>query len=317
MDTSSAPIQAWGHALLHATWCLNRVATKSLGYITPYEYARGETPDLSILQFKFWEQLFYLDPLSRFPQPSERPGRFLGIADYVGDAMTYWILNEKEQVIARSCVRKVDDDKRVNIRAQEHMPQGILKDNKDRRWTKEAKPEEQKYEKYEEDEDAEYDFGTQKDDVENIYEDIINNNNQHEESILVLDKVITHRYAKKGGQIDLNILWKDGSSTWEKLALFRRDYPMAIAEYVRRKKVYRTRGFKWVPKFIKENQMIAKGTIKNCIATVRKSKRVIREQRTSGKRYQYGIEIPRHVAHALQLDEENNNHRWRDAMAKE
>ncbi|MGH7973894.1 MAG: hypothetical protein ACREBR_00110, partial [bacterium] len=132
MDTSCAPVKAWSHALMHAAWCLNRLATKSLGYITPYEYARGETPDLSVLQFNFWEQLYYLDPLSRFPQPSERPGRFLGIADYIGDAMTYWILNEKNQIIARSCVRPVDDEKRINIRALERMPKSILKEDMQR-----------------------------------------------------------------------------------------------------------------------------------------------------------------------------------------
>ncbi|MGH7955328.1 MAG: hypothetical protein ACREOZ_05140 [Gloeomargaritales cyanobacterium] len=45
MDQLAAPEQTWGHALLHSLWCLNRVATKSLGYVTPYEYAIGETPD--------------------------------------------------------------------------------------------------------------------------------------------------------------------------------------------------------------------------------------------------------------------------------
>ncbi|MGH3054321.1 MAG: hypothetical protein ACRDL7_05015, partial [Gaiellaceae bacterium] len=136
MDSTSADTKAWGFALLHAVWCLNRVATKSLGYITPYEYAIGETPDISALQFMFWQPLFYLDPLSRFPQPTERGGRFLGIAEYVGDAMTYWILGENEQVIARSCVRAVDDNVRVNWRAKEKIPKGILKDDEHCRWTK-------------------------------------------------------------------------------------------------------------------------------------------------------------------------------------
>ncbi|MGH7954585.1 MAG: reverse transcriptase domain-containing protein [Gloeomargaritales cyanobacterium] len=66
-----------------------------------------------------------------------------------------------------------------------------------------------------------------------------------------------------------------------------------------------------------ENKLLAKATIKNCTATVRKSKRVMRELRTSGKKYQFGIEVPKSVAHALKLDQENKNHRWRDAMTKE
>ncbi|MGH7955007.1 MAG: hypothetical protein ACREOZ_03515, partial [Gloeomargaritales cyanobacterium] len=317
MDISNAPTKAWGYAILHSVWCLNRTATKNLGYITPYEFARGETPDISVLQFEFWESLFYLDPLSRFPQPTEQGGRFLGIAEYVGDAMTYWILSDTNQVIARSCVRRIDESKRKNTRAIENLPAGILKDNRDRRWTKQEKESvENKVAINENEEDAEYDYGTMKENIENIYEDIINNADQHEELLLELDHIVTHRHGK-GGNIELEILWKNGETKWEKLSVFRHDYPMAIADYARKMKLYKMRGFKWVQKFIKENQILAKATIKNCVATVRKSKRVMRELRTSGKKYQYGIEIPRNVAHALQLDDENRNHRWRDAMAKE
>ncbi|MGH3054113.1 MAG: hypothetical protein ACRDL7_03945, partial [Gaiellaceae bacterium] len=136
IDSSSAPEQSWGHSLLHAVWCLNRIAIQSLGYITPYEYLVGDTPDILALQFSFWEPLFYLDPLSHFPQPSERAGRFLGIAEYVGDAMTYWVLNEQKQVIARSCVRPINDSVRLNERAKKNIPLGILKTGDDCHWSK-------------------------------------------------------------------------------------------------------------------------------------------------------------------------------------
>ena len=78
-----APNKAWGFALLYAIWCLNHTVIKSLGYITPHEYIFGDTPDLSVLQFEFWEKLLYLDPLSKFPKSREKIGRFLGITDYV------------------------------------------------------------------------------------------------------------------------------------------------------------------------------------------------------------------------------------------
>ncbi|MGH3055170.1 MAG: hypothetical protein ACRDL7_09360, partial [Gaiellaceae bacterium] len=195
LDMSSAPIKAWGHALLHAVWCLNRIAIDSLGYITPYEYLIGETPDLSILQFEFWEPLLYLDPLSRFPQPSEKGGRFLGIAEYVGDSMTYWILPENEQSIARSCVRAVDDNVRINRRAKDRIPNGILKTNDERRWTKSKNEEDDQSVNSKSDDDTEYDFGMINDNIENIYQDIINDQDRGEEYLLQLDKVISHRYA--------------------------------------------------------------------------------------------------------------------------
>ncbi|MGH7955327.1 MAG: hypothetical protein ACREOZ_05135, partial [Gloeomargaritales cyanobacterium] len=242
--------------------------------------------------------------------------------------LTYWILSENEQIIARSCVRPIDDDVRENQRAKKKIP-GIPKANEDRNWTKtetydsneaceednvDASPDERMLGEIE---NAEYDYGTMKEDIENVYEDILNAEDHHDEQIMKLDHIVTHRYAGRGGNIELNVQWMNGELTWEKMSLFRSNYPMAIAEYARKHKLYKSRGFKWIPKFIKEQQMLAKATIKSCIATVRKSKRVMRELRTSGKRYQYGVELPRSVSHALELDSQNNNHRWRDAIAKE
>lgn len=60
--------------------------------------------------------------------------------------------------------------------------------------------------------------------------------------------------------------------------------------------------------------MARKATNKNCVASVRKSERVMREFRTSGKKY--GVELPCNVSQALQLNAKNNHH-WRDAMSKE
>ncbi|MGH3053510.1 MAG: hypothetical protein ACRDL7_00855, partial [Gaiellaceae bacterium] len=97
----------------------------------------------------------------------------------------------------------------------------------------------------------------------------------YEEQLLQLDKIVSHRYADKGRQIELKILWKNGQETYEKLSVFRRDYPMAVAEYAREKKLFQLLGFKWVSKFLKVQKLIAKMTRTIYVATVRKSKRVL------------------------------------------
>ena len=77
---------------------------KSLGYHTPHEYLFGETPNLLALQFAFWEQIIY-SILTKMPETKEKIGQFLGIADYVGNALTYWLyVPETGQIIAWSCV---------------------------------------------------------------------------------------------------------------------------------------------------------------------------------------------------------------------
>jgi hypothetical protein len=42
--------------------------------------------------FYWFEPVLYLDPVSKFPETTERPGYFVGFADNVGDALTFKIL---------------------------------------------------------------------------------------------------------------------------------------------------------------------------------------------------------------------------------
>ena len=52
---------------------------------------------------------------------------------------------------------------------------------------------------------------------------------------------------------------------------------------------------------------------------LRKRDRYVRaaRKRKLNNRYKYGVEIPRNVKHALELDRNNGNTFWRDAIAKE
>jgi hypothetical protein len=56
--------------------------------------------------FYWFEPVLYLDPVSKFPETTERPGYFVGFADNVGDALTFKILkNDLVTVLHRSVVR--------------------------------------------------------------------------------------------------------------------------------------------------------------------------------------------------------------------
>ena len=56
---------------------------------TPIEMAFGLTPDISaLIQFSFFQPIYFLDGTQPFPSSKELPGRFLGLADSAGDALT-------------------------------------------------------------------------------------------------------------------------------------------------------------------------------------------------------------------------------------
>ena len=76
--------------------------------MTPIQYQQGVTPDISVylLQFTFWEPILYLDHEAVWPSSTERAGRWIGVAHAIGDALTYWILEDQSKhIMARSVVR--------------------------------------------------------------------------------------------------------------------------------------------------------------------------------------------------------------------
>jgi len=83
--------------------------------MTPIQYQRGVTPDISAyLQFTFWQPVLYLDHESEWPSSKERSGRWIGLAQGIGDTLTFWILDDQsKQILARSVVRPFTKNLRV------------------------------------------------------------------------------------------------------------------------------------------------------------------------------------------------------------
>ena len=121
LDHTSAPANLWALATKYAIVLLNHTANASIGGITPIERAFGITPDISsLLQYAFYEPVYYLDTISNtssFPSTKEKLGRFVGIAESTGDAMTYYVLTQENKIIARSVMRSALDVENKNLRA--------------------------------------------------------------------------------------------------------------------------------------------------------------------------------------------------------
>ena len=120
LDHTNAPANLWALASKYAIILLNHTANASIGGITPIERAFGITPDISaLLQYAFNEPIYYLDTVSNtssFPSTKEKLGRFVGIAESMGDAMTYYVLTRENKVIARSVMRSALDVENHNLR---------------------------------------------------------------------------------------------------------------------------------------------------------------------------------------------------------
>ena len=100
----------------------------------------------------------------------------------------------------------------------------------------------------------------------------------------------------------LCVQWTDGSSTWERLADMKEAAPLEVANYAVAKGIDKEPAFKWwVHRFIK------------------RSKRVVSKlkQRLACQSYKFGIKVPTTVEEALELDKQNGNTYWIDAIRKE
>ena len=106
MNITGAPEYVWPDCVEWLVSCHNVTAHESLNYRTPYEKRHGTTPDISaFVLFHFWEKIYYHAPDNSFPDSKELPGYFLGVANNVGDALTFIILSEDGKRLHRSVIR--------------------------------------------------------------------------------------------------------------------------------------------------------------------------------------------------------------------
>jgi hypothetical protein len=131
MDHVGAPPDLWLLCLEYVCYLLNRLATPSLNYQTPHFVCLGVMADISaLLQYHFYEKIYFKVHESSYPSESkERLGNWVGVAEHVGDSMTYKILTaDTRKLIYTSEIRTAEDPSRENKRADEQgKGEGTLK----------------------------------------------------------------------------------------------------------------------------------------------------------------------------------------------
>jgi len=95
---------------------------------TPYEAVMGDTPDISsLIDFDFYDPVWYYEQTAAFPEPKRLMGRWLGEAQDFGQAMCYWLLSENASPIVRSTVQLVTKDQLQTTEVQQQLKELDLK----------------------------------------------------------------------------------------------------------------------------------------------------------------------------------------------
>ena len=86
---------------------MNHTVNKTLGWHTPLQALNGTKLDISAITiYQFWEKIYYKHINAEFPHDStEKIGRFMGVADHMGHALTYKILSNDNIILYRSVIR--------------------------------------------------------------------------------------------------------------------------------------------------------------------------------------------------------------------
>jgi hypothetical protein len=103
----------------------------------------------------------------------------------------------------------------------------------------------------------------------------------------------------------LCVQWFEGSTSWQNFKDLKETYPLQLAEYTVAQGIKKKPAFNWWVLFV-----------------LKKRKRIIKSVKGKEAKYlkrciKFGIEVPRSVREALELDKRNGNTLWADAIRKE
>ena len=108
------------------------------------------------------------------------------------------------------------------------------------------------------------------------------------------------RHTSQGWK--LCVLWKDGSTSWERLADLKESNPVECAEYAVTNKLTTQPAFAWWVPFTLKCMNIIIAAVNN---------------RYAQKTHKFGIEMPKTVKEAIKSDDKNGNKHWFEAINKE
>ncbi len=98
------------------------------------------------------------------------------------------------------------------------------------------------------------------------------------------------------------MLCKDGSTSWETLAVMKESFSVQVAKFTVDKNFHEKIAFKWwVPQVIKQHTRIIKAI----------------KTRYLKRTHKYGIRLPKSVTEAYEIDKENGYDLWHQAIIKE
>jgi hypothetical protein len=341
MSIHNTPSRYWDYAVEYSVELINHTAVRKLGWRTPYEVLMGDTPDISVFRFIFYETIYYLEPGVQFPKANMLPGRLMGIARTTGDAFTFVIMTDdgiKSIALHRSVVKRRDstnkdiyadyntEDPQVsigetespdpvhtcdnNLNNEEHIP---IAHEHNEILLNESSPGTI--------------FAGDAGDIKDCTREVYNHFNP-ELKCDDIDDIISSKFGETDGKLYIQVRWKDGQESYINADLLQADDPLRLAKFIKEKPVECLRnGFwsQWADKMLRDISNVTRRVQRMYYNTDLKDSHYPYSRRITRRKKVYpikmetfmGIEIPRNTKEAMYLDDKNKDRKWGDAMGKE
>jgi len=140
-----------------------------------------------------------------------------------------------------------------------------------------------------------------------ILNEITDFDRDENEAVHMNDKYITTKSGQKRMRTstkgwNLLVSWKNGAEEWIPLSIMKNSNPIEVAEFAVANNIHKEPAFCWwIPYTLRKRDRIVAGV----------------NARVKRVTHKYGVELPRSIREALQLDTRNGNTLWRDAINKE
>jgi len=125
----------------------------------------------------------------------------------------------------------------------------------------------------------------------------------YQEYVWKVDKIISHKW--NGSKTFVHVRWKQGNYSRISLRNLRLHDPIACVIYALKKKLLDTIEWTWVNDYIADTKSYHKMVI------------ALKARANFGTKYKFGVEVPRSIRHAMELDKKNGNKLWEEAILKE
>ena len=103
-----------------------------------------------------------------------------------------------------------------------------------------------------------------------------------------VDKIYSHHRC--GKNVFVHVQWKQGNKSWISLNSLRLHDPYSCVIYAVTKKLFHDPDWTWITNFIDDSHAYTKML------------NVLKTSKAMGPKYKFGVEIPKSVKHALELD---------------